>query len=148
MTRASTLARLDEAITRLLAGQPTCTDGELTVSNLCAEAGVGRDSYYRSPEIVEKFAAAKANAEARKPEVVALREEVAALRRQMRENAAAAAELRRELEDTIKSYANQIQILALRNTELTEQNRSLAQALERREGVMRLPSAQARQARD
>jgi hypothetical protein len=138
MTRASTLARLDEAITCLLAGRPTCTDGELTISNLCAEAGVGRDSYYRSPQIVEKFVAAKANVDARKPEVLALREELAALKRQMKQQASDAAGRRRELEETVKIYANQIQILALRNNELTGRNQNLTQALERQGVVRRL----------
>ena len=49
MTRVATQVRLEQALTRLLAGQPTVTDGELTVSNLCREAGVGRDSFYRTP---------------------------------------------------------------------------------------------------
>ncbi|MEU4770201.1 hypothetical protein AB0H12_44005 [Actinosynnema sp. NPDC023794] len=38
MTRPATQARLEQALTRLLAGRPTATDGELTVSNLCREA--------------------------------------------------------------------------------------------------------------
>ena len=51
-------------------------------------------------------------------------------------------------QDTVKTYASQIQILALRNTELTKQNRSLAQALERHNDVTHLPSASARQTRN
>jgi predicted nuclease with TOPRIM domain len=141
MTRATTLTRLEEAMGRLLAGQPTQTDGELTVSNLCAEAGVGRDSYYRSPQIIEKFTAAKANADARKPEFVALREELAEVKRQLKAQTREAAAERRALEETITSYANQIQALALRNAELETQNGRLRERLEATNNVSRLDAA-------
>ncbi|MER6170690.1 hypothetical protein [Streptosporangium sp. NPDC001681] len=130
MTHAATLARLEAAMSRLLAGQPTISDGELTVSNLCREAGVGRDSYYRCSEIVEKFTAAKTNIEARKPELIQLRDEVTELRRQARQQAQQAAEGRRELEELVKNYANQIQVLALRNAELEAECRRLRKHVE------------------
>ncbi|MEV0408956.1 hypothetical protein [Actinoallomurus sp. NPDC050550] len=133
MTKAVTRARLEDALTRLLAGQPARTDGELTVSNLCREAGVGRDSYYRSKDIVERFEAAKANAEARKPEVLRLRDELAETRREHNRTKTAHAEVVRELEDTIRTYANQIQALALRNAELEQHNRRLRERLDRGE---------------
>ncbi|UZG60243.1 hypothetical protein [Rhodococcus opacus] len=41
--------KINEAFDRLLAGHPEITDGKLTVSNICVEAGVSRASYYRSP---------------------------------------------------------------------------------------------------
>jgi hypothetical protein len=119
VTRASTQARLNQALTRLLAGQPTATDGELTIANLCREAGVGRDSFYRSPQAFkDTVAAAQANREARQPELVALREEIAALKRARKQTAREHAATVRELEETVRVYANQIQVLALRNPEL------------------------------
>ncbi|RDI35444.1 hypothetical protein [Lentzea flaviverrucosa] len=122
MTRAATQVRLHQALTRLLAGQPTATDGELTVSNLCREAGVGRDSFYRSPqEFKDAVAAAQANRDARQPELVALRDEIAILKGQRKQTAGQHAATVREMEETVRVYANRIQILALRNSELEEQ---------------------------
>lgn len=126
MTRASTQARLDQALTRLLAGQPTTTDGALTVSNLCREAGVGRDSYYRSPQTFrDTVAAAQANRQIYQPELVALREEIAKLKREQKQTARDQAATVRELEERIRVYANQIQVLALRNAELQGQLQQL-----------------------
>lgn len=101
MTKPTTRARLEDALGRLLAGQPTVTNGQLTVSNLCAEAGVGRDSYYRTHGMAERFAAAKANAQTRQPELLHLRKEVAALKRDRKQLVAEHAAVVRELEDTV-----------------------------------------------
>jgi hypothetical protein len=69
MTRPSTNARLNQAFTRLLAGQATVSDGLLNVANLCREAGVGRDSYYRSsPTFKAAFETARANQAGQRPE--------------------------------------------------------------------------------
>ncbi len=140
MTRAFTGQRLDQALTRLLAGQPTVTDGAITVTNLCLEAGVGRDSFYRCPEVKKKFTAAKTNAETHKPEVLQLREEVRALMREQKDLRRAHSEQVRDLEATIRSYANQIQALALRNAELANENTSLQRRLEQQQpNVNQLP---------
>jgi hypothetical protein len=145
MTRASTEQRLDQALTRLLAGQPTVTDGAITVTNLCLEAGVGRDSFYRCPEIKKKFTAAKTNAEAHQPEVLQLREEARARKREHQELRRAHAEQVRDLEATIRSYANQIQALALRTAELADENTSLQRRLEQQQpNVTQLPSSHTR----
>ncbi len=79
-----------------------------------------------------------ANAQARKPEIVALRDELATAKRQLKDDARQAAQDRRELERAIATYANQIQILALRTSELAEENQQLRQRLERDTGVVRL----------
>ena len=144
MTRATTLARLENAMSRLLAGQPTCTDGDLTVSNLCAEAGVGRDSYYRSKQVIDKFTAARANAQTMKPEVVALREELAVARRQLAKQARQAAQDLRSSEETIKAYASQIQLLALRNAELEAESQRLRSLAESARQVSRIGAGQPR----
>lgn len=141
MTKPATRARLEAALTRLLAGQPTCTDGELTVSNLCREAGVGRDSYYRTDGIAERFEAVRANAQAHKPELLQLREEIAELKRERRKTRGDHAQTVRELEDTIRAYANQIQVLALRGAELDAENARLLGRLGRQAGVTTIGSA-------
>lgn len=130
MTRPSTEHSLDQALTRLLAGQPTVTDGTITVTNLCLEAGVGRDSFYRCPAIRQKFTAAKANAEARKPELLDLRDKLRALEQGQEELRRQHAAEVRDLEATIRAYANQIQVLALRNDELAGENTRLRRRLE------------------
>ncbi|MEU7740200.1 hypothetical protein [Nonomuraea sp. NPDC049158] len=74
MTRADTQ-------TRLLAGQPTSSDGALTISSLCREAGVGRDFHYRSPQqFKDTVVAAFARREAPQPELVTLRAPTRSLR--------------------------------------------------------------------
>jgi hypothetical protein len=123
-TRSTTQTHLEQALTRLLTGQPLTSDGDLTISSLCREAGVGRDSYYRSPQqFKDSVVAAFANHEAQQPELVALRDEVTALTRARKEADRDHARTVRDLEATIRLYANQIQVLALRNAELEDLNR-------------------------
>ena len=130
MTRTSTDTRLFEALTRLLAGPPTLTDGALTVSNLCREAGVSRHSYYRSP-VKDRFIASRQHAEVHQPEVVRLRDEVRDLKAARRTDQREAAQQMAALEDLVRTYANQIQALTLANEELAADNRRLRQAVER-----------------
>ena len=125
MTRAATHERLDQALTRLLAGQPAITDGELTVTNLCREAGVGRDSYYRTPAVVARFTAARATAATPGTELARLRDRAATLAREIRDGKRDHAAQITELEDQVKTYAGQIQVLALANQELKEENQRL-----------------------
>jgi hypothetical protein len=136
VTRASTQNRLDQALSRLLAGQPTVTDGSMNVSNLCLEAGVGRDSSYRSPqEFKDRFQAARANHSDNQPEIVRRRDELAKLKREHADTRRKQAEAIRDLEETNKIYANQIQVLALRTEELQEENRRLTGRIEAAVGV-------------
>ena len=114
------------------------TDGALTIGNLCAEAGISRASYYRSPaaavirEVLSSGPAA--------------RPETGILRAQARELKKAEKRLRRdhsaqvrELTDTVTAYANRIQVLALRNAELKEHNpMQLSAGLEPLPGVSRM----------
>jgi DNA-binding protein H-NS len=140
MTTAATQRQLDEALTRLLAGQPAHTDGRLTVANLCLEAGVGRDSFYRSPTIRARFAAACANHQAHQPELVRLREQLTAQRAEANAAARRNAETIRALEQTITTYANQIQTLALHAAELTQDNQRLREQLSRSGNLRTLPT--------
>jgi hypothetical protein len=92
VTRAATQTRLEQALTRLLAGQPTTSDGT-----------------------------AFARREAQQPELVALREELATLKREKKQTAQDNARAVRELENAIRIYANQIQAFTLRNAEPEDQ---------------------------
>ncbi|MFF7579136.1 hypothetical protein ACFZBE_29790 [Streptomyces sp. NPDC008061] len=129
MTLPSTDEKLSQALTQLLAGQPTRTNGELTVTNLCLEAGVGRDSFYRSP-IKDDFAACRTNVNTHKPETARLREEIRQLTAAHKAKRAVRVRAQRELEDHLHSYANQFQALTVDNHRLATENTRLLQHLD------------------
>lgn len=94
----------------------------MTISSLCREAGVGRDSYYRSPQqFKDTVVAAFGRRDAQQPELIALREEIAALKREKKQAVQDHARIVRELENTIRIYSNQIRVLALHKAELEDQ---------------------------
>lgn len=97
------------------------SDGDLTVVNLAAEAGVTRVTVYRSERVTDAFkATAGAIAEGTViPKNPRLR--VHQLEAELARAKASHAEKVRELRDTIETLANQIQILALRNEALESQ---------------------------
>ncbi|TVZ84790.1 hypothetical protein [Streptomyces sp. BK340] len=119
---------LMEAFERLMHGLPELTDGKITVVNLCTEAGVSRASYYRSPvaQAVKEILEAP---QTRRPEPEELRAEVSRLKKAERELRSEHAAEIRELKDTVATYANQIQVLALRNAELETENARLLERL-------------------
>ncbi|WP_435207991.1 hypothetical protein [Streptomyces sp. bgisy034] len=120
--------KIMRAFEQLMLGRPEITDGRTSAVNICAEAGVSRASYYRSPvaTVVKEILGSPA---VRRPETDELREEIARLKqseaRLRREKAVEIGELRA----TVAAYANQIQILALRNAELETDSVRLHQAL-------------------
>ncbi|MFE3280704.1 hypothetical protein [Nocardia sp. NPDC059239] len=63
MTEVSitTAAALQKALERLLDGEPTCTDGELTVANLAREAGVSRATANRATAILARLRTERAD---------------------------------------------------------------------------------------
>ncbi|WP_327749798.1 hypothetical protein [Streptomyces europaeiscabiei] len=119
---------LMEAFERLMHGLPELTDGKITIVNLCTEAGVARASYYRSPvaQAVKQILEAP---QTRRPEPEELRVEVSRLRKAERQLRREHATEVRELKDTVTTYANQIQVLALRNAELEAANARLVEQL-------------------
>lgn len=132
------LSELDRALMaafeRLMQGRPEVTDGTITATNICVEAGVSRASYYRSPvaAVVKDILEAP---QTRRPELDELREEVKRLRhaeRALRRDHAAET---RELKDTIATYANQIQLLTLANADLRAENQRLRQQVEKHGAV-------------
>jgi hypothetical protein len=128
------------AFERLMLGRPEITDGTTTVTNICAEAGVSRASYYRSP-VAGAVKEVLKDPQARRPELDKLCDEVRKLcqaERKLRSEHAAEV---RELRGTAATYANQIQIqvLALANHQLREDNRRLQARLTATTNVVPLP---------
>lgn len=122
--------RIIDAFDRLATGQPAVSDGALTISNLCAEAGISRASYYRSPAAAV-IREVLASGQVTRPEIDILRDQVRELKKaekRLRRDHSAQV---RELRDTVTAYANRIQVLELRNAELEEHNRRLLAQLGR-----------------
>jgi FtsZ-binding cell division protein ZapB len=122
--------KIQAAYDTLTAGRPAVTDGQLTVSGICAEAGISRASFYRSPLATRIRADLADPASTRRPEAEQLRVKV-------RELTAADKELRskhaaeiRDLRATVRTYANQIQLLTLRISQLEDGNKQLTARLQ------------------
>lgn len=129
------------AFERLMANRPAITDGTITVTNICAEAGVSRASYYRSPvaAAVKEILTAP---QTRRPEPDELRHQVTRLKQAERALRSEHATEVRELKATVATYANQIQALALRTAELEDETRRLRDQLARTGlNVVPLPSS-------
>ena len=108
--RLSIDEKIKAASGQLLAGRPQITDGRLTVANLCAEAGVSRASFYRSPHasaIRQALAGAGSGAPdaTPRPETEELREQLRQLAKtQTARRSQHAAEVR-ALRATVTTYA-------------------------------------------
>ncbi|MEU9996105.1 hypothetical protein [Streptomyces sp. NPDC050848] len=129
--------KIMRAFEQLMLGRPEVTDGRTSAVNICAEAGVSRASYYRSP-VAGVIKDVLSSPDARRPAMDELRQEMVLLKQSeahlRREKAAEI----RELRATVAAYANQIQVLALRNAELEADVRDLHVQLDgRQEGVIR-----------
>jgi hypothetical protein len=120
------------AFERLMLGRPEITDGRLSVTNICAEAGVSRASYYRSP-VAAAVKEILVRPEAARPELDELREQITRLKQLRRTLRSEHAAQTRELRGTIRTYANQIQVLASSHAELQEANRRLLDRLHQAE---------------
>lgn len=129
--------RIMRAFEQLMLGRPEITDGRTSAVNISAEAGVSRASYYRSPvsaAIKEVLGAPQAE----RPEAEQLRQETARLKKAVQELRSEKAAEIRELRSTVAAYANQIQILALRNAQLeADATRLQAQVAEGQQQVVR-----------
>jgi len=130
--------RLMAAFERL--GRPEVTDGTTTVTNICTEAGVSRASYYRSP-VASAVKEILKDPQARRPELDELCDEVKKLCRAERKLRSEHADEVRELRRTAATYANQIQVLALANYQLNEDNNRLRARLAATTNVVPLQAA-------
>jgi hypothetical protein len=137
---AALTGKLKTAIARLTSGQPQATDGKLTIVNVCAEAGVSRASFYRSPAAAEiKTALANASAAPEPGTAEDLRGQITSLKRAAKTSRSEhAAEIRR-LNGQLKTYANQIQLLALHAEQLRDENQQLRRRLDNTAGTSITP---------
>lgn len=103
---------LRAAMKRLLVGTSEHTDGRLTVANLAREADVSRATANRATAVLAEFRAAEARF--RSGSVAGLKARIRELETELR--AARGGELA-ELRATVKTLAQQIQILALQGEE-------------------------------
>ena len=122
--------RIQQAFDRLILGRPEITDGAITVSNICAEAGVSRASYYRSPHAAA-IKGLLATPQIQRPEIEDLRTQVKRLKKTERQLRTEHSTEIRTLRDTIRTYANQIQVLTLRTAQLQDDNQRLQISLGR-----------------
>lgn len=117
----------EEAVARLDYAEDLYRDwndgGALTVANLCAEARVSRASYYRSP-VAAVVKTLLASDQTPRPEVEQLRQRARELDKAGKEQRRHAQEVR-DLKAAAAVYANQVQVLALRNGGLEVDNRRL-----------------------
>lgn len=103
---------LRAAMMRLLEGISVNTDGRLTVANFAREAGVSRATANRATAVLAEFRAAEARL--RSGSVAGLKARIRELEDELR--AARGGEMA-ELRVTVKTLAQQIQILALEGEE-------------------------------
>ncbi|AKO98825.1 hypothetical protein GLS40_16955 [Pseudooceanicola sp. 216_PA32_1] len=108
----ATEGALRAAMKRLLEGTSVHTDGRLTIANLAREAGVSRATANRATAVLGEFRAAEARF--RSGSVAGLKARIRELEAELR--AARGGELA-ELRATVKTLAQQIQILALEGEE-------------------------------
>jgi len=129
MTSPAIDQKIQAALQRLTRGRPEVTDGQFTISGLCAEAGVSRASFYRSPQ-AEQIKKLISDPASPRPELEELRAEVKQLKNTEKTLRGQYAGQVRELREQVKTYANQIQVLALRLAQLDDDNRRLQARLE------------------
>ncbi|MET8218823.1 hypothetical protein [Streptomyces hirsutus] len=112
-------SRIRAAMDRLLAGQPICSDGSLTVVALAAEAGVHRMALQkRHADLKEEFYARVRTETHQTPEVEKrLRKEVVRLKEALKDSRAAAAESRHRAEQMALAAA----VLILRQPDSQDQ---------------------------
>ena len=116
--------KIKKAFERLMLGRPESTDGTLTISNICAEAGVSRASYYRSPHAAQ-IKQILDTPQTKRPEIEELRKEIRHLKNTERRLRSENATETRQLKVTIRTYANQIQALALHTAHLENDTQRL-----------------------
>lgn len=85
---AATATKIREAMARLLAGEPLHTNGALTKENLAREAQVSHATIHRAEDILVEWDAKVTRPVLRSPGEVQRDEEIAKIRRQLRESKA------------------------------------------------------------
>ncbi|WP_328308425.1 hypothetical protein OG432_05865 [Streptomyces sp. NBC_00442] len=113
-------AALKAASERLLRGEPTRSDGSLTVASLAVEADVSRASAYRYPQVLAEFRNLVAEREDAAAPSASLRQEVQSLKAAERGLRQEHAREVRELRSSINVLAQQVQFLTLENQRLSQ----------------------------
>lgn len=122
--------KIQAAYDTLTAGRPAVTDGRLTVSGICTEAGISRASFYRSPLATRIRADLTDPDSTRRPEAEQLRVKIRELTVADKELRSKHAAEIRNLRATVRTYANQVQILTLRISQLEDDNKQLTARLQ------------------
>ncbi|MUT90484.1 hypothetical protein [Streptomyces sp. Z38] len=136
--RPGTDQALVHAFERIVTGNPEHTRGALNVSTLCAEAGISRATYYRSP-LAKIITGLLRTPSAPRPQTDTLTADIARLKKADRALRSQHAAEQREARATIAAYANHIQTLSLRNAELEAENATLRESLRQGGTVASLP---------
>ncbi|MFH7595936.1 hypothetical protein WDV06_12645 [Streptomyces racemochromogenes] len=103
---AATATKIREAMARLLAGEPLHTNGALTKENLAREAQVSHATIHRAEDILVEWDAKVARPVLRSPGEVQRDEEIAKLRRQLRESKAELTQLQGKFDALAAVTAN------------------------------------------
>jgi len=121
--------KIQTALQRLTHGRPEITNGQLTITNLCTEAGISRASFYRSP-LAEQIKKLINDPASPRPELEDLRQQVKDLKNADKALRSQHASQIRELREQVATYANQIQVLALHISRFQDDNDRLVRRLE------------------
>jgi chromosome segregation ATPase len=121
--------KIQAALQRLTHGRPEITNGQLTITNLCTEAGISRASFYRSP-LAEQIKKLINDPASPRPELEDLRQQVKDLKNADKALRSQHASQIRELREQVTTYANQIQVLALHISRFQDDNDRLVRRLE------------------
>ncbi|XUL93928.1 hypothetical protein ACQ86D_51000 [Streptomyces galilaeus] len=123
------------AFERIMSGHPEHTDGTLTITALCTEAGISRATYYRSP-LAKTVTGLLQAPDAPRSQTDIFTKEIARLKRADRALRSQHAAEQRETRAALAAYANHIQALSLRNAELEAANAALRERLHRTDGTL------------
>jgi chromosome segregation ATPase len=121
--------KIQAALQRLTHGRPEITNGQLTITNLCTEAGISRASFYRSP-LAEQIKKLINDPASPRLELEDLRQQVKDLKNADKALRSQHASQIRELREQVTTYANQIQVLALHISRFQDDNDRLVRRLE------------------
>jgi hypothetical protein len=111
-------AALEDAMRRLLDGQPQRTDGALTVANLAREAGVSRATANRATEILARFRSHTSTQAGQDDVPATLRERIRHLETEVRELRSRERQEITDLRATVHTLAQHVQALTLENETL------------------------------
>ncbi|MDX3130030.1 hypothetical protein PV367_09550 [Streptomyces europaeiscabiei] len=122
--RPGTDQAVGHAFEWIVTGSPEHTSGALSVSTLCAEAGISRATYYRSL-LAKSITGLLRTPDAPRLQTDTLPTDIARLKKADRTLRSQRTAEQREACATITAYANHIQVLSLRNDELEAENATL-----------------------